>query len=102
MSVLKDLIGMPVTRAAHVLDYTQLDFGEDATLSIMNDFALSGVDSLEELIGKALLGVAESELTVSFEFNESASVTVSLSEEAYHCPEAMTLHREGRPVCVWN
>jgi hypothetical protein len=102
MSALNELIGLSITKASRVLDYAQLDFGDAATLSIMNDFALSGVRGLEGLMGRTLRGVTESEQDISLLFDADVRLTVSLSENAYHCPEAMTLHQEGKPVCVWN
>jgi hypothetical protein len=63
---------------------------------------VSGNRTLGQLSGLFLTSVTENEEEAVLEFEDGTAIKVDLRSEAYHCPEAMVLHREGQPIVVWN
>ena len=90
-----------MTMSGIVQDYAQVIF-ENAGLTIYNDYTVSGNRSLGQLSGLFLTSVTENEEEAVLEFEDGTAIKVDLRSEAYHCPEAMVLHREGQPIVVWN
>lgn len=102
MSTLQEIVGSSVQKAERVFDYYQMVFEHGETINIMNDVTLSGVSKFEEFHEKILVSVLERDSDITFNFVNSISFKISLLPEAYHGPEAITLHRDGKPILVWN
>ncbi len=98
---LEQLVGQRVTMSGTVQDYAQVIF-ENAGLTIYNDYTVSGSKNLAELRGLVLASVSENSEEVVLKFEDGTAINVDLRSDAYHCPEAMVLHREGQPIVVWN
>jgi hypothetical protein len=54
------------------------------------------------LTGRRLLGVEARPDAVELIFDDGWSVEVDIRDEAYTGPEAMNLHRPGKPIVVWT
>ena len=98
---LEQLVGQSVTTSNTVEDYAQVIF-ENAGLTIYNDYTISGSKPIAELTGLALAAVSDNDEEVVLTFADGTAIKVDLRSGAYHCPEAMVLHREGQPIIVWN
>jgi len=48
------------------------------------------------------MSVSEDDDSVILRFDNGGTLSVSLLDEAWHGPEALVMHREGRPIVVWN
>lgn len=99
---LQELVGLHVTKAELVHDYVQILFGETVALTIYNDYTIDAGKQLAQLQEQTLLDVSQNERRVVLTFESGITFNVNLLPEAYHCPEAMVLHREGQPIYVWN
>ena len=99
---LEQLIGQRVIALGIVHDYTQVTFGNAATLTINNEFTITDDKSLTELTGLALTGASQSADEVVLTFQDGTTLNVNLKPDAYRGPEAMVLHQEGQPIVVWN
>ncbi len=98
---LTEAVGLKVSKFVRVHDYVQLLFGENISITIFNDF-MTNVGDMSLLEGRCLLEVEESAEQLVFYFSEAARLTVDLSDQAYHGPEAVAMHRKGKPTIVWN
>jgi hypothetical protein len=98
---LEQLVGQHVTMSGIVQDYAQVIF-ENAGLTIYNDYAVSENKNVAELKGLILASVSENDEEVVLKFEDGTAINVNLKSDAYHCPEAMVLHRDGQPTVVWN
>jgi hypothetical protein len=100
---LQSLKGATVTRADAIHDYTQLAFGDEAELSIYNDWHIAPeATALLGLVGKVLVSIGISTKSAAFVFSDGTRLTVDLCKAAYHGPEALQLNRRGLPTVIWN
>lgn len=80
----------------------QLYFGE-YILNINNPITiLPGNLNLDNLVGREVRMVMETNVEAILIFTENVKVIVNLRDEAYHDPEAMTLYGPNNFCIVWN
>ena len=99
---LEQLVGQRVTKSGIVHDHAQVIFGSAAILTINNDYTITDTKNPAELEGLTLTGVSQNAEEVVLTFADGTALDVNLRPDAYHGPEAMTLHRQGQPIVVWN
>jgi hypothetical protein len=99
---LQELVGLCVTDAFIIHDYIQIIFGRSASLTVNNDYALNGIGDITQLKNFPLLSAFEDGRQVILRFDNDISISIALTPEAYHGPEAIVLNREGEAIVVWN
>ena len=102
-SALQTLRDMTVTKADVVHDYVQLAFGDSVGLSIYNEISLAPESiPFDQLKGKCVKSVVESEESIALEFTDGTRLAVNLHAVGYRGPEALQLVRRGEPPMIWN
>ena len=83
--------------------YLQLIF-EDYRLHIYNPGILRGNNdqSFKNLEKLKIISIVESEIEISFIFQDGTELRIDLRPEAYSGPEAMCLYGPNNLVVVWN
>lgn len=84
-------------------DYVQLAFGNEVGISIFNEMKINpGSVSVDNLVGKIVAWVKETESLIEINFADRARIDVDMRSIAYRGPEALVLHHQGLPTVVWN
>lgn len=105
---LKRLEGLVVNDVSSSFSGEELGGGQhvlrigDYTLNIMNRFQLIGIDSLDQAQGLRIETVQEVDDALTLMLQNSNSIVVDLSDDAYFGPEAMVLHGPDDLIVVWN
>lgn len=94
------VIGKTVKVASIQDDELHLDLGGDWHIVVLNPFRLSS-QSVDALVGAALLTFEERGSTEFLAFDNGITVTVDMTDDAYRGPEAMLLTGPETTV-VWN
>lgn len=100
---LGSLIGLAVSDAQTIHDYTALAFGPEVGLSIFNDWHIAPETApLRDLLGCYVVAIHSSVDEVILAFDNAARLIIDLLPAAWNGPEALQLDRAGLPTVVWN
>lgn len=94
------LQGRQVTQVCFVHDYLQIVFGE-LFLTINNDYEFIGAE-VKDFIGGIVEKTQASDVTFTLVFSGGRNLKIGITDEDYHCPEAMVLSSKEIPTVVWN
>jgi len=82
-------------------NYVQLH-SHSYTLNIYNDYQILPHSTLEELVGSTIISAEESKEEAVLLMDNGKHIKVSLKDEAYYGPEAMSLHGPDSLCVVRN
>ncbi len=97
------LMGAAVSKVEALHGYFQLCFDRGQILTVYNptDLGPRLAAFFHDVVGRRVTRASETETGLKLAFEGDLSITVDLSEDARSAPEAMTLHRPGKPLVVW-
>lgn len=101
MSLLQQLVGSVVKEVNRIEDYLQIEFTDETVINVNNNFEFNG-DNLKSIEKEELLSIFECDSRIDLHFRNDKMISVSLLEKDYNGPEAMELHRKGKPPIIWN
>jgi hypothetical protein len=104
ISKLDVIKGEKVVAATLEIGDAGIELKNGAQVAFYNLFEIKARQSLnaEDLVGRTLIDVKESESSVEFVFEGDLSVAVDMRAEAFTGPEAMQLMVPGEPIVIWN
>ncbi|UOG58908.1 hypothetical protein [Leptospira noguchii] len=101
MNPLMQLVGYVVDEINLIEDYLQIKFIEDTTININNNFQFNG-DNINLIEKKELISVFEDSKRIDLNFNNNLTITISLLDKDYNCPEALELYQKGKAPIIWD
>jgi hypothetical protein len=104
MDILAETLrGSVVTSTEALHDYVQIGFDGKAGLTINNKMnILPASTPLPSLIGKVVAWTNQTDSFVEIRFRDGTLIRIDMRPEAWSCPEAIILNRNGLPTVVWN
>ena len=102
LAVESALVGEELLEGRFVEDYLQLLFSNERVLTIYNDFKIAPPGDIEGIKNSVVKSVFQGSDTLTIVFDNDSRFVVSLRDEAYSSPEALTLFIPGNPLVVTN
>ena len=97
---LEKLAGRQIAAIEQNADYVQIHLEDATILTVFN--SIRSVAPLAQFVGHTIERVALAPGEVLFLISGSTSFSVSVAEEDYRGPEAMSYVGPGGERCVWN
>lgn len=94
------LLGRQVTQVCFVRDYLQIFF-DNMSLTINNNYEFIG-DEAKEVVGAVVEKTLTSAVGFTVEFSDGRKLTVGITDNDYHGPEAMILCSKETGTIVWD
>lgn len=100
MSILQSIINSRVVTISPQHEYIYLEFSNGNTLNIFNYSSITPTST--DLTGLMLTSITEGEKIIVLKFAKTVILEVSLEDQAYTGPEALShMDSEGH-ITVWN
>lgn len=101
-SKLQLICGLKVADVVLAIGDAGISFKNGVSLAIYNNFVLVGIilGDANLLIGKVVIGVDESEHTITIKFENNIAINIDMRDEAYTGPEVMQLRVPGEPIVI--
>ena len=98
---LNHLPGLVVEKIVKVHDYVQIYYSDRVIMNVYNNYQHNSetLSSIENCIVET---AEENDQRVLIRFVGGVFLSISLSDDAYNGPEALTLFVEGETPVVWN
>lgn len=81
-----------------------IELENGAQVAFYNLFEINAKQPLsaEDLVGRTVIDVKESESSIEIVFEGDLSITVDMKDEAFTGPEAIQLLVPGESIVIWN